>query len=99
MAETLTKLDENLWVARRPLKLIVGDVGARMTVLRLPDGTLLVHSPVPLDADLRAALDALGPVRWVLGPCIQHHFALPDFAAAYPDARSRRRASPRSAAT
>ena len=86
MRETLEQLDEDLWVARRPLKLIVGDVGARMTVIRLPDGALLVHSPVALDADTRAALDALGPVRWVLGPCKVHHFHLADFAAAYPDA-------------
>lgn len=86
MSETLTRLDENLWIARRPLKLVVGDVGARMTVIRLPDGALLVHSPVALDTPTRAALDALGPVRWVLGPCKVHHFYLPDFAAAYPDA-------------
>ncbi|MFN8603415.1 MAG: DUF4336 domain-containing protein [Candidatus Binatia bacterium] len=86
MSETLTSLDENLWIARRPLKLVVGDVGARMTVIRLPDGALLVHSPVALDTPTRAALDALGPVRWVLGPCKVHHFYLPDFAAAYPDA-------------
>lgn len=86
MSETLTRLDENLWVARRPLKLVVGDVGARMTVIRLPDGTLLIHSPVALDADTRRALDALGPVRWVLGPCKVHHFYLAEFAAAYPDA-------------
>ena len=86
MSETLTSLDENLWIARRPLKLVVGDVGARMTVIRLPDGAVLVHSPVALDTPTRAALDALGPVRWVLGPCKVHHFYLPDFAAAYPDA-------------
>lgn len=86
MQDRLEKLDEDLWVARRPLKLIVGDVGARMTVIRLPDGALLIHSPVALDADLRRALDALGPVRWVLGPCKVHHFYLPDFAAAYPEA-------------
>jgi hypothetical protein len=86
MSDTLTKLDENLWVARRPLKLVVGDVGARMTVIRLPDDALLIHSPVALDADTRRALDALGPVRWVLGPCKVHHFHLAEFAAAYPDA-------------
>lgn len=86
MADTLTRLDEDLWVVRRPLKLIVGDVGARMTVVRLPDGGLLIHSPVGLDTDTRRALDALGPVRWVLGPCKVHHFYLADFAAAYPEA-------------
>jgi hypothetical protein len=86
MSETLTKIDDDLWVARRPLKLIVGDVGARMTVIRLPDGALLVHSPVALDPATRTALDALGPVRWVLGPCKVHHFYLGEFAAAYPDA-------------
>jgi hypothetical protein len=31
----LEQLDENLWVASRPLPLWVGDIGTRMTVLRL----------------------------------------------------------------
>src|SRR5262249_19680730 len=84
--EALTELDENLWVASRPLKLLVGDVGCRMTVIRLPSGGLLLHSPVPLDPPTRAALDALGPVRWLVGPSKVPHFDLGASASAYPAA-------------
>jgi hypothetical protein len=85
-AETLERLDEGLWVATRPLPLAVGDVGTRMSVLRLPEGDLILHSPVSLDPALRAALDAIGRVRWVVGPSRVHHLFLGDYASAYPGA-------------
>jgi hypothetical protein len=81
--DALTRIDTDLWTARRPLRLFVGDVGTRMTVVRLASGELWLHSPVPLDAATRAALDALGPVRWVVGPSRVHHFYLGDYAGAY----------------
>ena len=61
----LISLAADLWVADRPFKLPLrfGDIGCRMTVIRLADGGLFLHSPVPLDAALRAALDQIGPVR------------------------------------
>jgi hypothetical protein len=83
----LERLHENLWVATRPLRLWVGDVGTRMSVVRLAGGGLLLYSPVPLDARTRAALDALGPVRFVMGPSRLHHFYLGEYAAAYPEAK------------
>jgi hypothetical protein len=85
-AEALTPLDRDLWVAARPLPLWVGDVGARMTVVRLRDGSLLLHSPVAPDAPLREALERLGPVRFVVGPNRMHHFHLRDWLEACPDA-------------
>lgn len=81
----LEALDRDLWVARRPLPLVVGDVGTRMSVVRL-GGDLLLHSPVALDAETRQALDALGRVRWVVGPSLVHHLYLGDYAAAWPQA-------------
>jgi uncharacterized protein DUF4336 len=85
---TLRNLAPNLWVADRPLKLAVGDVGTRMTVVRLPDGGLFLHSPVRLDEPTRRALDALGPVRFVVAPSKAHHFFVGDYIAAYPNART-----------
>jgi hypothetical protein len=63
------------------------DLGGRMTVVRLPDGGLWVHSPVRFSPEVRAAVDTLGPVRFLVAPNLMHHLALPDWAAAYPDAK------------
>lgn len=61
--EALTRLAPDLWVASRPLPIFVGDIGARMTVVRFRDGSLLLHSPVALDLETRLALDGIGRVR------------------------------------
>lgn len=84
--ETLVSVAPSLWAAPRSLKLGVGDIGTRMTVIRLADGSLFLHSPVKLDDATRAALDALGPVRHVVAPSKVHHFFAGDYTAAYRDA-------------
>ena len=65
----------------------LGDIRCRMTVIQLADRGLFLHSPVPLDADLRAALDALGAVRAIVAPSKAHHLYVGDYVAAYPDAK------------
>jgi len=85
-AEPLEPLADGLWVATRPLPILVGDVGTRMTVVRLESGDLWLHSPVALDSATRAALDRLGEVRWIVGPSKVHHLFLGEYAAAYPAA-------------
>jgi hypothetical protein len=83
----LEALGTDLWVATRPLPLAVGDVGTRMTVIRLADGGLFLHSPVRLDDETRSALDALGAVRAVVAPSKVHHFFVGDYVSAYPAAQ------------
>lgn len=83
----LVRLADDLWVASRPLPLAVGDVGARMTVVRLAGGDLLLHSPVKLDEATKEVLDPLGPVRWVVAPSKVHHLFVADYAKAYPTAK------------
>ena len=43
-----------------------------MAVLRLSDGSIWVHSPVSLDADLAAALAELGEVKHIVSPNYEH---------------------------
>lgn len=78
----MRQIDTNLWVVERPLRFVGGvELGARMTVVRLADGSLFLHSPVALDDALRAELQALGTPRYVVAPNRFHHL----FAGAYRD--------------
>ena len=83
--DALRAIAPGLWVADRPLRLAVGDIGTRMTVIRLADGGLFLHSPVRLDAETRRALDALGPVRAAVAPNKAHHLFVGDYRT-YPEA-------------
>jgi len=77
----------DLWVAERRQTFYGLEVGTRMTVIRLADGSLLLHSPIALDAEVRRELDALGPVRFAVAPNRVHHLYAGKVADAYPEAR------------
>jgi hypothetical protein len=84
----LRALDENLWVAEQQQRFVGLEVGSRMTVIRLADGGLWVHSPLRLTPAVREAVEALGPVRHLVAPNLFHHLSIGDWMAAYPQARS-----------
>ena len=83
----LRKLAENLWVAERPQRFYGLQVGTRMTVMRLADRSLLLHSPVALDPPLCEELGSLGTVRFVVAPNRFHHLYAGDALRTYPQAR------------
>lgn len=61
-SDPLRQLAEDLWVAERSQSFYGLPVGARMTVIRLARGRLLLHSPVTLDPELGGQLDSIGRV-------------------------------------
>lgn len=75
----LRQLDEDLWVCDRPFRVAGMEIGTRMTVARLDDGGLFLHSPVKLTPALREELQALGPIRHAVGPNLHHHLYLSDY--------------------
>jgi hypothetical protein len=81
------KLAENLWVVERPQRFYGLEVGSRMSVMRLEDGSLLLHSPVALDGELRREIDGLGTVRYAVAPNRFHHLHAGDVVRTYPGAR------------
>ncbi len=82
----LTRHAEGLFTHAAPFSLFGIRIGTRMTVVRLPDGLLLVHSPVPIDDALRRAVDREGKVAHVVAPNAFHHLFAGQWAEAYPDA-------------
>jgi hypothetical protein len=83
-------LAPELWVVDRPLRLPVvkAEIGTRMTIVRLRDRGLFLHSPVKLELNLRQALYQLGEVRAIAAPNRVHHLFVADYLAAYPQAKS-----------
>ena len=86
-ARPLRALAPDLWLAERSQRFYGLEVGTRMTVIRLAGGNLLLHSPVAFDARLRAELDAIGRVCFVVAPNRVHHLYAGRVREAYPDAR------------
>jgi len=84
------KLAPDLWVVARPFRLPVvrAEVGTRMTIVRLADGGLFLHSPIQLDQGLQQAIDRLGEVRAIVAPSRVHHLFVGDYITAYPQAKS-----------
>ncbi len=89
MIPVLKSIAPDIWIADRPLRLpfILGDIGCRMTIVRLGDRGLFLHSPIPLDAEIRTALNDIGPVRKIVAPSRAHHLFVGDYVNAYPGAK------------
>jgi hypothetical protein len=82
----LRAIADHLWVEARRLRFLGIETGTRMTVVRLLDGGLFVHSPVSLDGKTREAIDALGRVKAIVAPSLFHHLYVGEWRQAYPDA-------------
>jgi hypothetical protein len=83
----LNELADGVWVAWAPQSFYGLKFGARMTVVRLGDGTLFLHSPVPIDDALKAQIDARGDVAHIVAPNLFHHVHAGTAVERYPDAR------------
>ena len=80
--ELSTWVDGEIWTARAPQRFYGIPMGCRMTVARLSDGRLFVHSPIRLE-HVKEDLDALGEVAFVVAPSFIHHL----YVSAFHDAQ------------
>ena len=84
---TLDELADGIWVQQAPLRFMgLLEIGSRMTVLRAGDD-LVVHSPIEITPDVKAAIEAIGPVRFIIAPSMFHHLNAGSAANAWPDAK------------
>jgi Domain of unknown function (DUF4336) len=82
-----TVVADRIWSLERPVWFSGARLRARTTIVRLEDGSLLLHTPPPPSAALTAELGALGPVRWLVVPNCWHHLGAPAAAARFPEAK------------
>ncbi|MDJ0837523.1 MAG: DUF4336 domain-containing protein [Acidobacteriota bacterium] len=82
----LQQLHPDVYTIAVPHRMLFFHFGARMTVVRLEGGKLLLHSPVPLDGPLQDELSQLGTVAYIVAPNAFHHLHIGPYPAAFPDA-------------
>lgn len=78
---------EGLWTAWAPHRFFGLHLGTRMTVVRLPGGSLWLHSVVPVDDLLADEIQTHGPVRHIVVPSLYHHVYVTDAIQRWPAAR------------
>ena len=82
----MQQLHSDLLVADTPLRFLGLEIGARMTVVRLPGSKLLLHSPIAATAELVREVTALGRVAYLVAPNRFHHLFVGEWKEACPDA-------------
>jgi hypothetical protein len=82
----LMNFTDEIWTASDPIRFAGTWFPHVMTVIRLGDGSLLIHSPCRFSQALAESIRALGSVRHVVAPNWFHDLYLAEYRAAFPDA-------------
>ena len=81
-------IPEKIYIVEYPIHYGGLDLFSRMTLVRLDDRKLWVHSPCQLDTRLKSEIDRLGDVAYIIAPGNFHHLYVSDFQKYYPDAET-----------
>ena len=83
----MEKLAHEIWIFNgNPVQFLGLPFSTRMTLVRLSNGELWVHSPIKLSDTIKEQIDTLGQVKYLIAPNHLHHLFLPEWIAAYPNA-------------
>lgn len=77
-----------IWLCEYPVRLAGTRFGARMTVIRLDSGQLVLHSPCRITAEIAEEISALGHVAYIVAPGNFHHLYTNSAQAAFPEAKT-----------
>ncbi len=84
---TLKPIAEDIWLVDGPeISFQRMPFSTRMTIVRLGNGDLFVHSPTPLPSALRSEVDKLGRVAHLVSPNFIHYWWIKEWENQYPDA-------------
>jgi hypothetical protein len=91
--DTLKPVAEGIWIVDGPeIRFRYGGLNfpfpTRMTIVRLADGGLWVHSPTEPSRSLTDTVAALGPIRHLVAPNTLHYWWMADWQERFPEARA-----------
>lgn len=83
----LTSVAPNLWVAHSTFRVFCFKGSTKMTIIRLQDGRLFIHSPVHISNSLLKEIKKIGKVAYVVAPNNMHYLYFTQCLALFPKAR------------
>ncbi|QSV16287.1 DUF4336 domain-containing protein [Photobacterium ganghwense] len=82
----MRQIGENLWVHEDSMSMMGTRLGLRMTIIRLADRAVWVHSPTAMSDRLKHQVDGIGQVKYIVAANNAHSKWLQEWCEAYPDA-------------
>ncbi|MDV5168649.1 DUF4336 domain-containing protein [Photobacterium rosenbergii] len=83
----MRKISDDIWILDgEAVPFLSLPFTTRMTVVRLPEDQLWVHSPIKLTSEIKSQLADLGEVKYLIAPNHLHHLFIADWQSCYPDA-------------
>jgi hypothetical protein len=79
---------DKIWIKEYPIHYAGCDFSSRMTVIRLANGNLLIHSPCEIDESTKTTIDRLGKVEFIVAPGSYHYFHVASAQRAFPEAET-----------
>lgn len=80
----LHQIAPNLWCTAYKFNVDGKESSSRMTIVRLHNGDIWMHSPIPLSRRMQSDISELGPVRYIVAPNRYHHLYVSDALRAFP---------------
>ena len=79
---------DQIWLCTYPIRMAGTRFDARMTVIRLASGELMLHSPCNITAAMAKQISALGLVTHIVAPGNFHHLYVAAAQSAFPSAKT-----------
>lgn len=80
----MENLAENIWLLSYPLNLLGMDIRRNVTILRLADSRVLIHSTAPFTEPEVIAIRQLGQPTWLVEAMLRHDTYTKDGLTAFP---------------
>ncbi len=86
--EYLIPFAKDIWICEGlPVNFYGFDYPTRMTIIKLENDELFIHSPIAPTKEILAEIDKLGEVAFLVSPNKIHHLFLGDWKKIYPKAK------------
>ncbi|MFC1589382.1 DUF4336 domain-containing protein [Pseudomonadota bacterium] len=77
-------IKDQIWILEYPIRFAGIDLFARMTIIKLDNGELIIHDPCIIDESIKIEIDKIGEVKYIVAAGTYHHLYVIDFQQQYP---------------